>query len=105
MAKRSKAKAKAKYRKPTKKAKKTYKKAKKGVRKTAKAGAGGPDFECFAEEQRVDEATKERDGIKADLDNRDLTAEQRKKLEKALRQAEARLRAAGAALRRCRQQH
>jgi len=108
MAKRSKAKAKARYGKAAKKAKKTkktFRKAKK-TRKVKKSGRrSGPDLECFAEEQRVDEAAEEVKGIEKDLDDPNLSAEQRKKLEQALKRAEGRKKAAELALKRCRERH
>src|SRR5262245_54612802 len=102
MAKRSK--AKAKDRKPTKKTKKTKKAAKKAKRKAPRRTRSDVD-PCQAQEDAVSRAQEAVDRIKRELEEPDLSPEQRRSLEQALRRAEGRLNAAETALGRCRMQH
>jgi multidrug resistance efflux pump len=96
MAKRSK--AKAKKAKPVKKKRKTAK-------KTSKRVPGPPVDPCQTEEDAVGAADAAVDEIKQDLDNPDLSAAQRKKLQQALVKAEAKLKAAQLKLGQCRRKH
>ena len=104
MAKRSKAKAKAKYAKTTKKKKATNKK-KKTTKKSAKTVLGPPVDPCQAEEDALAKADAEVDEIRQELDNTDLSPAQRRKLEQALTRAEGRRKAADLKVVQCRRKH